>query len=194
MSEPKRKGATTKASARAKGHDWERVVADMLRPMFGPTVRRGVQSGDGSLEPDVVIPPELLPLWIECQCATWTDARMKLAQAKEASTRNGQRTWLPVAILKDSYQGKSRSAPPPMASMYLPDFLVLLRRALGTSEPSPLPRADRDSLRRMAAELVRLAGAQDDEQDRSDDCREGVGKDDGGTRESGEPSGGSSEP
>lgn len=73
--------------SRMKGKKWERVVAQKLRPIFGPLVKRGIQSRDGREVTDV----EGTPLWIECKHAKVTaDANPYLALEQGCAATDGR--------------------------------------------------------------------------------------------------------
>ncbi len=70
--------------SRTKGAAYERVVSAFLRSIFGPNVRRGLQSRGGGKEvPDVT--GEDLPSWIhiEAQHAKQASPWVKLRQAED---------------------------------------------------------------------------------------------------------------
>jgi hypothetical protein len=100
-------------ASRRKGHDYERVVARVLREVFGDGVRRGLQSRSGEETPDVEVPV----FWIECKRGRRTDLKGALAQARAACPEG---RW-PLAICKDDHQ-------PDVVAMHLDDFLALVRK------------------------------------------------------------------
>jgi hypothetical protein len=68
---------------RAKGHSWERAVANIFRAA-GYQARRGLQSRDGSEAPDVIV--DGLTWWIEAKCGgPARDPVAALEQAERAS-------------------------------------------------------------------------------------------------------------
>jgi hypothetical protein len=110
-------------SNRRKGHDFEREVAALFRELW-PEAKRGLQSRGGTAEaPDV----EGTPFWIEVKKGAKTNIKAALEQAAVACrppTPDGSQvtdTRPPLAITKDD----RRKA---IASMYLEDFMELLRR------------------------------------------------------------------
>lgn len=105
------------ASARRKGHAFERHVARELRKaMKGATVRRGLQFQDGSAAPDVVNP------WfhIECKAGKKPNIRGAMRQAREANTAK----LVPVVVAKDDRQE-------PLVAMELRHWLELVEAAWG---------------------------------------------------------------
>lgn len=86
------------ASQRRKGHDFERLVARMLRDAGFPC-RRGRQ-GEGPVEPDIVLDPPgrlggITP-WIECGHGARMDVESKYMQA----VRQSRVGMTPVAIVR----------------------------------------------------------------------------------------------
>lgn len=99
--------------SRTKGKVWERLVANMLKPIFGDSAKRGFQSRSGRDGCDV----EGTPYWLECKHGALVNLRAALKQALEAS--DGR----PVVVCaKDD-----RSAP--LAVMRLSDWLDLVHAA-----------------------------------------------------------------
>jgi len=91
---------------RTKGHNFERLVANIFKPYFGGA-RRGIQYRDGSDAPDVVE----APWWIECKHQKNVSIKAALRQAKEAS---GHKPCITVT------RGNRE---PIIVSMYIDDFL-----------------------------------------------------------------------
>lgn len=83
------------AGVRRKGHNYERQIARELRPIFGDSVRRGLQYRDGADAPDVIAGH----YHIECKCGKKPGVRAALHQAIEASEGNGT---IPVVFIKDT--------------------------------------------------------------------------------------------
>ena len=112
-------------SNRRKGHDFEREVAALFRELW-PEAKRGLQSRGGTAEaPDV----DGTPFWIESKRGKRTDIKAALEQAYVACHKPTEAgtvvvdTRPPLAITKDD----RRRA---MATMYLDDFMELLRRLM----------------------------------------------------------------
>lgn len=99
---------TGKASRR-KGHDFERKVANALRPIF-PGAKRGQQSRDGSDAPDVEVPF----LWVETKKGKKHNIRAAIEQSESAT--DGR---FPIAIIKDDRK-------PPIVVMRWPFFWGLI--------------------------------------------------------------------
>ena len=113
---------------RRKGANWERELANMLKPIFGEKVCRGVaQSRFGSSEaPDVDNVPGY---WFECKHGIKPNLRAALEQAEESETKfresmsaNGYTctSRVPVAVSKDNNQE-------PIVLMRLKDFIPMLK-------------------------------------------------------------------
>lgn len=94
---------------RRKGHDFERVVADVYRKTWKTaTVRRSLQAHQ-PFEPDVVVEGHLIGerLWTECQCSNDPTPMVKLLQAERdvaalsIKTGNHDRR-LPIVVWKRS--------------------------------------------------------------------------------------------
>lgn len=110
------------ASQRLKGHNWEREVAKMLRPIF-PEARRGLgQARDGSDVPDV----DKTPFWCECKNGKRPNIGAAMEQALEASLKAGDTRPALVVTKRDHCA--------PMATMPLSDFLDLLGAVYGQRE------------------------------------------------------------
>lgn len=143
---------------RVKGKVWERALVNLLRPIFGDTVKRGLaQARFGAAEEaDVKGVPRL---WIEAKCGKKVNPRAALAQAieAEAASRVGaviaggqlvppDRRW-PVAMCKDDQKLPGQGANT-FVVMQLDDFVALLgewwratRSAPCSSPPVPPPAA-----------------------------------------------------
>lgn len=94
---------------RVKGKVWERAVANLLKPLFGDSVKRGFQSRSGRDGCDV----EGTPYWIECKHGVLVNLRAAMRQAVEDS--DGR---IPVVVAKDN-----RSEP--LVVMRLSDWVAL---------------------------------------------------------------------
>lgn len=106
-------------SCRRKGHDFERLIARKLRPVFpGYDVRRGFQSRSGGEAPDVDVPC----FWVECKREIKTNPKAALAQAVRDSEGKGN---MPVAICKDD-------GGPITVTMLFEDFVEVLATWYGT--------------------------------------------------------------
>lgn len=101
---------------RRKGHDFERAVAAMLRPVF-PGAARGYQTRGGTGEaPDV----DGTPFYIECKKQR-SQPSIANAMTQAADGSDGR---VPLAITcKDRQE--------PIVSMYLKDFLALCEKFYG---------------------------------------------------------------
>jgi len=105
------------ASARRKGHNFEREVVNVFKPLF-PDTQRCYQFTNGKLmevyEPDV----KSGKLAIECKRMKKANIKAALKQAELAcSDQNG---YLPASVCKDDFER-------PIISMYLPDFIKYTR-------------------------------------------------------------------
>ena len=100
------------ASSRRKGHTFERQVACRLRPIFGDSVRRGLQYQDGAHCSDVIVPG----YHIECKAHKSVNIKAAMRQAVEDCNGSGK---VPVAVTKDDREY-------PLVTMYLNDFEQLL--------------------------------------------------------------------
>jgi len=138
------------ASSRTKGHQWEREVAILLRPIY-PQARRGLsQTRDGSDVPDV----DGTPFFVECKKGKRTNPRAALEQAADAAHTKGD-PRPPVAIC---YDDRER----PVAMMYLGDWLDLVgafHRAVGSKAIpdqafAPVPTTQAVVLLREALRLL----------------------------------------
>ena len=97
----------------------------MLAEVLGRDVRRGLgQTRTGGEVPDVVCPP----YWVECKVGIRTYPKAALEQAVEAmgECRSPEFT-IPVAVCKDDRR-------PPTVTMFLTDWLDLVRRAHGSQD------------------------------------------------------------
>lgn len=94
---------------RRKGHDWERELARLLRPLFGDGVCRGYQARDGNAAPDV----DGTPYWFEAKHGVLVNLRAALRQAVKAT--DGR---VPIVVAKDN-----RSEP--LVVMRFRDWLAL---------------------------------------------------------------------
>jgi len=112
-------------SARVKGAGWERELAKILAEVLGDGVKRGLgQTRAGGEVPDVVAPP----YWVEAKRMKRCSPKAALAQAVEAMAESRSPEFTtPVAICKDDRQS-------PTVTMFLNDWLELVRRAHGTQD------------------------------------------------------------
>jgi len=112
-------------AARVKGATWERDVAKMLAEVLGDGVKRGLgQTRAGGEVPDVVAPP----YWVECKRGKRTSPKAALAQAVEAMAESRSPEFtVPVAVCKDDRES-------PTVTLFLSDWLELVRRAHGTQD------------------------------------------------------------
>jgi hypothetical protein len=100
------------ASARTKGHDFEREIVKEFRPIFGNEVRRGVQARSGKEAPDVETPV----FWVECKRMKRTNPKQVLEQAcRDVADRR-----IPIGVCKDDYKD-------PFVVIRLDDFLEVIR-------------------------------------------------------------------
>ena len=97
---------------RRKGHDFERAIANLLKPLF-PDARRGLdQPQGGGRQPDV----DGTPFWIETKCGWRTNIKAAVEQAWVASTGTDRPV---VAITKDDHETA-------LATMRLGDWISLI--------------------------------------------------------------------
>lgn len=110
--------------ARRKGKVWEREVAAMLRPVFGPAVARGFQSRSGRDGCDV----EGTPFWVEAKHQQLVDLR---AAVRQGLADSDGRTVVVVAKDDRKPPGWAVGQPgaAPLAVMLLSDWLELAGRA-----------------------------------------------------------------
>lgn len=113
------------ASQRLKGHNWEREVAKMLRPIF-PEARRGLDQTREGDDPDV----DKTPFWVECKSGKRPNIGAAMEQALEASLKSGDTRPALVVSKRDHCT--------PMATMLLSDFLDLLGAVYGQREAGML--------------------------------------------------------
>jgi hypothetical protein len=85
----------TGAGRRAKGHSFERLIANAYRKRWPDAVVRRSQQSHKAHEPDVVV--EDVPLWTECNHATNANPMAKLLQA-ERDTADVTETIWPVVV------------------------------------------------------------------------------------------------
>lgn len=120
---------------RAKGHSWEREVAQLFREYLGCEARRGLQGRDGSEAPDVEVPG----YWVECKHQRNPSAEHALRQAQAAAIVAGS-DRVPIAVVK-----RNRSAP--YVVLDLVDFLRLISsgtpRAPGRHPPNSVAASTR---------------------------------------------------
>ena len=111
--------------SRNKGARWERRVANLLTDALGEDCRRsGNQSREGSDAPDVVAPV----FWPECKVGKSFSIKGAMAQAtRDMEKSHLDKRWA-VAITKVDNER-------PLATMYLDDFLDLIREWRTRSEP-----------------------------------------------------------
>ncbi len=109
-------------ASRLKGHNWEREVANILKPIF-PDAKRGFQTRGGtSEEPDV----EGTPFYIECKRMKRCNPIAALRQAEVALYKETDEGTIrvddraPLAVCKSDRQKAT-------VTMYLDDFLPLIR-------------------------------------------------------------------
>lgn len=99
--------------SRRKGKVWERVVADLMRKVFGKdNVRRGWQSRSGKDEADVICPY----FWVECK----NRKQVNVFDALEQADNDKDVGKVPIAVCK---HGKYNN---PLVAMKLDDFINLL--------------------------------------------------------------------
>ena len=102
--------------SRTKGKVWEREVAALFRAVMpSETIRRGLQSRDGSEAADVEM-PFFFP---ECKHEKKPRPRAALEQAEEAMERGGIKGKVAIAVIKQ--QRKE-----PYVVIRLSDFLDLV--------------------------------------------------------------------
>ena len=113
-------------ASRLKGHNWERKVANIFKPIF-PDAKRGFQTRGGTAEePDV----KGTPFYIECkrmkrcnEIAALRQAETALYEETECGTRRVD-DRIPLADCKSDRQKAT-------VTMYLEDFLPLIRSIYG---------------------------------------------------------------
>ena len=108
--------------SRTKGASFEREVAAAFRAAGFTDARRGLsQTRDGSEVPDVEGVPEL---WIECKHRIHCNVQAALKQAEWAMLLNSRCSWRNLAAVTVTKDNRAE----PIASLYLRNFLELLRR------------------------------------------------------------------
>ncbi len=131
LSSPVGQTARMGRTARTKGHNFERLIAAVFRDVYGPEVRRGHQARAGHDQPDVVLPAGA-GLWLECKRHRVVNIPDALAQAlsdlSKSSSHNPDND-IPVAVTKSDRK-------PEIVSVYLEDFIKLLRAAIKGGFPN----------------------------------------------------------
>jgi hypothetical protein len=108
-------------ASRRKGHDWERDVAELLRPIW-PNAKRGL----GQAREASVCDVEGTPCWIECKVGAQVSIMAAMKQAlHDGKKANDNR--IPLVIAK-------RDREEPIVTMQLGAFLHLIRH-LPASHP-----------------------------------------------------------
>lgn len=97
-------------ASRTKGHNFERKVANALKPIWPGAVRGTQTRGGTSQEPDV----DGTPYYIECKKGKRTNIKAALKQALDGSDGRP-----PVAISQDDRK-------PIIVSMYFDDWYALV--------------------------------------------------------------------
>ena len=103
-------------SQRVMGHQWERDVAILLRPVY-PLASRGLQYKMDRPVPDV----DNTDYWVECKVGAAPNIRAAFKQS-ERDKEQASDLRPPLVVTKRHYER-------PVASMYLDDFINLLRKA-----------------------------------------------------------------
>jgi len=137
--------------SRKKGHDWERAIAKLLRPIFGESVHRGHQSFRGGRAAGEGCDVDGSPFWIEAKHSQQTNPRSAIRQCNETQADCSD-TRPPVAICKDDRKPPNWTVGVPMdqpiAVMELSDWLDLVedwaRLKTNAGEPLELQRKKRN--------------------------------------------------
>lgn len=109
--------------SRDKGARFERLVANLLKPVFGEkTTRSSGQCFSGDTRADVDCPE----LWIECKAGKRPNIKAALEQAEEAKASNGS-DKICVAVCKWDRQ-------PPTATLRLDDFIEIIAKVYGSRD------------------------------------------------------------
>jgi len=105
---------------REKGAEWEREVANHLKPLFSRARRLFGQARDGDEVPDV----GGTPFWVECAKSGNAQIHSKLKQGLYASDRSpSEYVGFPVVVIS-----KHKSTGLTMATMTLDEWLQLIKR------------------------------------------------------------------
>ena len=105
---------------RDKGARFEREVANILKPVFGPrTIRSSGQCFSGDTRADVDCPK----LWVECKVGKRPNMKAALEQAEDAK-KNNDSNKICVAVCKWDRDT-------PIASLRMADFIEILKLAYG---------------------------------------------------------------
>lgn len=115
------------ASQRRKGAAFERRIARDLQAL-GLDARRGRQDFDGSIEPDVVVDLDTVPItpWIECKCGAHPPLWPAIDQALEAAGDGCS----PLVVAHRNEDRESGRKPITIAILEWSEFLALLRIAI----------------------------------------------------------------
>jgi hypothetical protein len=142
--------------SRRKGKVWERELAALFRPVFGPQVARGFQSRSGRDGCDV----EGTPFWVEAKHGQLVDLRAAVRQG--VADGDGRKV---VVVAKDDRKppgwavGQPGAAP--LAVMHLSDWLELASRAHSgrgrTADPRELLLAAAAVLRELGQDVAAQA-------------------------------------
>ena len=102
---------------RAKGHNFERLIANLLKAAGFPEARRGLGQARHAEVPDVMGVP---PYWFECKRMRKCDIPAALAQAQLDIGRKETPYNVPVAVTKND-------GGPVIVSMLWEDWLRMLK-------------------------------------------------------------------
>tara|TARA_R110000824_G_scaffold130947_2_gene292840 strand:- start:62 stop:409 length:348 start_codon:yes stop_codon:yes gene_type:complete len=106
--------------SRDKGARFERLVANLLKPVFGEkTTRSSGQCFSGDTRADVDCPR----IWVECKVGKRPNIKAALEQAEEAKASNGS-DKICVAVCKWDREE-------PTATLRLDDFIGIIQIAFG---------------------------------------------------------------
>jgi len=115
--------------SRDKGARFERVVANLLKPVFGEkTIRSSGQCFSGDTRADVDCPH----LWVECKVGKRPNIKAALEQAEEAKASSGSDKTC-VAVCKWDRQL-------PTATLRLDDFIEILKLAYRSDDGEDISR------------------------------------------------------
>jgi len=120
--------AISKRGCRAKGHAFERDIANRFKAIYGGRIRRGQQGRDGADAPDVMGVPRF---WVECKRQIKPNILAALRQAEDAADAAGDPRSC-VAVTK----GNRDSA---VVTLRLTDFLALIRELDGNATETDVP-------------------------------------------------------